>query len=170
MPRPAASSTSPAAVGGKGISPWFAKTAPRTGRGAGVVLVDTSAWIEVFRRPARLDLESVVDFDEIVTCLPIVQEVLQGFTSDDAFRKAREAMLALPRVESPMDIAVFADAVDLYRRARRAGVTVRSGVDCLIAACAIRHDLEVLHSDRDYPALARVSELRQRALTVRGRA
>ena len=129
-----------------------------------MVLVDTSAWIEVFRRPSRLDLEAIVDFDEIVTCLPVVQEVLQGFTKDDDFRRGRDAMLALPIVESPMGERVFTDAVDLYRRARRAGLTVRSGVDCLIAACALRHDLVVLHQDRDYPALARVSGLRERSL------
>jgi len=129
-----------------------------------VVLVDTSAWIEVFRKPRRLVLEDVVDFDDVVTCLPIVQEVLQGFTSELAFRAGREAMLALPIVESPISARVYLDAVDLSRRARRAGVTVRSGVDCLIAACAIRHGLVVLHNDRDYPALARVSELQQRQI------
>jgi len=37
-------------------------------------------------------------------------------------------------------------------------------VDCLIAACAIRHGLTVLHDDRDYPAIARVSELQQRPI------
>ncbi len=129
-----------------------------------MVLVDTSAWIEVFRRPARLAIESVVDFDEIVTCLPVVQEVLQGFTAEDAFRAGRDAMLALPMVESPLRAEVFGEAVDLYRRARRAGVTVRSGVDCLIAACAIRHGLVVLHNDRDFPALAAVSSLQQRPI------
>lgn len=129
-----------------------------------MVLVDTSAWIEVFRRPTRLAIESVVDFDEIVTCLPVVQEVLQGFTAEDAFRAGRDAMLALPMVESPLRAEVFGEAVDLYRRARRAGVTVRSGVDCLIAACAIRHGLVVLHNDRDYPALAAVSSLQQRPI------
>ena len=129
-----------------------------------MVLVDTSAWIEVFRKPARLTLEAVVDFDEIVTCLPVVQEVLQGFTSDVAFRAAREALLAFPMVESPIDEAVFLDAVDLYRRGRRAGLTIRSGVDCVIAACAIRHGLTVLHNDRDYPAIARVSDLQQRQI------
>jgi predicted nucleic acid-binding protein len=36
-------------------------------------------------------------------------------------------------------------------------MTVRSGVDCLIAACAIRNQLEVLHSDRDFAALARAA-------------
>jgi predicted nucleic acid-binding protein len=131
-----------------------------------VVLVDTSAWIEVFRRPQRLVLETVVDFDEIVTCLPVVQEVLQGFTTEEAFRVGRDAMRALPIVESPLGDEVFLEAVDLYRRARRAGVTIRSGVDCLIAACAIRHDLAVLHHDRDYPALAKVSSLQQRQIVL----
>jgi predicted nucleic acid-binding protein len=129
-----------------------------------VVLVDTSAWIEVFRRPARLAIEQVVDFDDIVTCLPVVQEVLQGFTTDAAFRAARESMLALPMVESPLRVDVYADAVDLYRRARRAGITIHSGVDCLIAACAMRHDLVVLHKDRDYQALSRISTLRERQI------
>jgi predicted nucleic acid-binding protein len=32
-------------------------------------------------------------------------------------------------------------------------------VDCLIAACALRHALTVLHHDRDFDALARVSSL-----------
>jgi predicted nucleic acid-binding protein len=44
-----------------------------------VVLVDTSVWIDVFRKPSRFRLETAVDFDEIVTCLPVVHEVLQGF-------------------------------------------------------------------------------------------
>jgi predicted nucleic acid-binding protein len=130
-----------------------------------VVLVDTSAWIEVFRKPPRLVLADVVEFDEIVTCLPVVQEVLQGFSDDLAFRKARESMLALPVVESPLGEHVWLDAVDLYRRGRRAGLTIRSGIDCVIAACAIRHGLTVLHHDRDYPAIARISDLRQRAIS-----
>jgi predicted nucleic acid-binding protein len=32
-----------------------------------MVLVDTSAWIEVFRKPPRLVLEETVAFDEVVT-------------------------------------------------------------------------------------------------------
>jgi predicted nucleic acid-binding protein len=129
-----------------------------------VVLVDTSVWIEVFRRRNPLDLEAEVDFEEVTTCLPVIQEVLQGFRDEGAFRTARQAMLDLPIVESPLRIEVFEEAVGLYRAARRAGWTIRSSVDCLIAACALRHDLEVIHRDRDYPALARVSALRQRGI------
>ena len=123
-------------------------------------LVDTSVWIAVFRRGSQVRFDSVAEFDELVTCLPVIQEVLQGFRDEAAFRVAREAMSALPIVESPLRASVFNEAIDLYRRARRAAVTVRSGVDCLIAACALRHDLTVLHQDRDYGALAKVSALR----------
>jgi predicted nucleic acid-binding protein len=127
-----------------------------------VVLIDTSVWIEVFRRPSRYDLESLVEFDEIVTCLPVIQEVLQGFDDSRAFRSAREAMHSLPTVESPLRAEVFDEAVALFRAARHGGYTVRSSMDCLIAACAIRHHLEVLHKDRDFDAIAAVSGLKAR--------
>jgi predicted nucleic acid-binding protein len=127
-----------------------------------VVLVDTSVWIETFRKPSRISLEKLVDFDDIVTCLPVIQEVLQGFQDERAFALARDAMHALPVIESPMPRLVFDRAVELYRMARRAGCTVRSGVDCLIAACALQHGLDILHVDGDYDAIARVSSLRSR--------
>jgi predicted nucleic acid-binding protein len=129
-------------------------------------LVDTSVWIEVFRRPSRFELGSVADLDEVVTCLPIVQEVLQGFQEEHAFRVAREAMFALPVLESPLSREVFEEAAQLYRAARRSGVTVRSGVDCLIAACAIRHGVTVLHLDRDFTLLARTSSLKERRISL----
>jgi predicted nucleic acid-binding protein len=124
-----------------------------------VILVDTSVWVEVFRRPSRFRLEDHVDFDDVVTCLPVIQEVLQGFRDPFAHRRARQAMLALPIVESPLTLEVYEKAIELYRTARRNGVTVRSSVDCLIAACALRHSLPVLHRDRDYAALAKASFL-----------
>ena len=119
------------------------------------LLVDTSAWIEVFRRRPRITIEQLVgDLDRVVTCLPVIQEVLQGFDDERAFRVAHEAMWALPCVESPLTADVVDSAVDLYRRARRAGLTVRSSVDCLIAVCASRHHLRVVHRDRDFTQLA----------------
>ena len=127
-----------------------------------MVLVDTSVWVEVFRKSPRLNLERLVDFDDVVTCLPVVQEVLQGFDAEAAFVRAREALTALPIVEVPLGRDVFLQAVDLYRAARRQGVTVRSGTDCLIAVCALRNHLEVLHYDRDFDALASISALRVR--------
>jgi len=121
-------------------------------------------WIETFKKRRPLALEEVVHFDEIVTCLPVIQEVLQGFRNEGAYRHARDAMFALPIVESPLRQGVFEEAVELYRSARRSGLTVRSSIDCLIAACAIRHNLTVLHKNRDFAALAAVSALGQRAI------
>ena len=132
------------------------------------LLVDTSAWIEVFRRRPRVTLEQVVgDLDRVVTCLPIIQEVLQGFDDERAFRVAHTAMWALPRVESPLTPDLVDAAVDLYRRARRAGLTVRSSVDCLIAVCASRHHLRVVHRDRDFRQLASVMPFEQEDISLR---
>ena len=129
-----------------------------------MILLDTSVWIDVFRRHRPLDLEAVVDLEEVVTCWPVVQEVLQGFRDEGAFRVARDALLNLPIVEDPLAGATFHLAVDLYRACRRQGLTVRSSIDCLIAASALRHDLEVVHRDRDYDLLAKVSPLRARRI------
>jgi predicted nucleic acid-binding protein len=131
-----------------------------------VLLVDTSVWIEVFRKNPRVDLERLTDFDEIATCLPVIQEVLQGFREERAFQLARDAMYALPIVEAPVSVGAFNDAIGLGRAARRAGLTIRAGVECLIAACALRHDLEVLHVGRDYELISGVSPLRSRAVPI----
>ena len=109
----------------------------------------------------------VGDLDRAVTCLPVIQEVLQGFADERAFRAARVAMYSLPCVESPLSPAVIDEAVDLYRRARRAGITVRSSVDCLIAACAIRHHLTIVHCDRDYTRIAKFAPITERNLRIR---
>lgn len=132
-----------------------------------MLLVDSSAWIEVFRKPARIDIARLGDLDQVVTCLPVIQEVLQGFTDETAYRTAREAIWSFPVVESPLTASVFEEAVGLYRVARRTGLTIRSGVDCLIAACALRHGLTVVHADRDFDLIARVAPLQQRPLSKR---
>ncbi len=124
-------------------------------------LVDTSVWIEVFRKPRRFELASIAELEEVATCLPVIQEVLQGFRDPDAYRIAREAMFSLPIAESPLRDVVFEEAVALYRQARRQGLTVRSGVDCLIAACAVRNGFAVLHRDRDFSLLAQISALQE---------
>lgn len=127
-------------------------------------LVDSSVWIATFRKYDPLRIESVVELEEIATCLPVIQEVLQGFRDEAAFRIAREAMFSFPIVEAPLTEEVFSHAVDLFRAARRSGRTVRSGIDCLIAACALRNGLTILHKDRDYGNLAMIAPLEVKAL------
>jgi predicted nucleic acid-binding protein len=129
-----------------------------------VYLVDSSVWIETFRKRDPLRIESVIELEEIVTCLPVIEEVLQGFRDEATFRIAREAMFSFQIVESPLTEEVFSHAVELFRSARRSGITVRSGIDCLIAACALRNGLTILHKDRDYGNLSVISPLEVKAL------
>jgi hypothetical protein len=130
-----------------------------------MILVDTSIWIAMLRKKNPFRIEEAVEFDEIITCLPVIQEVLQGFREESIYRTARDAMLALPIVESPMEKSLFLEAAELYRSARRRGLTVRSSVDCLIAACALRHNVPVLHSDRDYNLLGEICPLKSRTIS-----
>jgi predicted nucleic acid-binding protein len=129
-----------------------------------MILVDTSVWVAVFRKKDSFRLEDSMSFDDIVTCLPVIQEVLQGFREERAYRAAREAMLALPLIESPMAETLFLEAASLYRSARRRGLTVRSSVDCLIAACALRHDVSVLQNDRDYELISEIAPLKVKSI------
>jgi len=151
-----------------------------------MVLVDTSVWVAVFSKPHRRkpgvdindatvgvrpdifeqphNIEDIVDFDEICTCQPIIQEVLQGFRHERDFRVAKDSMLALPSVESPMEMSTYVEAASLYRTARKQGLTIRSSIDCLIAMCAIKHNLTVLHCDRDFDMLAKISSLDSRSI------
>jgi hypothetical protein len=124
-------------------------------------LVDTSAWVRHFARRDSFDLRSHCEPDERVLCLPIYQEILQGIRDDAAYRRVKEALDAAVIVDDPLDRELCIHAATLYRIARRQGLTVRSSANCLIGASAIRHGLTVLHSDRDFTALARISELRQ---------
>jgi len=125
-----------------------------------VLLVDSSIWIEVFRRRDPLDLEAITPLVEIATCLPVIQEVLQGMRDEKQHDVARAAMLAFPIVESPLTTGVFLEAAALYRKGRKAGITIRSGVDCLVAVCALRNGLTVLHRDRDFDRIAEISRLK----------
>lgn len=127
-------------------------------------LLDTSVWILTFRADDPLDLDAIVDVDDAATCLPVVQEVLQGFRTERALRLARESLFAMRVLDDPLGRERLVEAVQLYRAARRSGVTVRSSVDCLIAATAIAHDVVVVHRDRDYDHLQRISPLRTRRI------
>lgn len=126
-----------------------------------VYLVDTSAWILHFSTDSSFDLRTICPPEERAICLPVYQEILQGIRDEKVYRHLREILLAGDIVENPLTIGLFDEAVGLYRLARKNGLTIRSSVDCLIAACAIRHDLTILHNDRGFAALSAISTLKQ---------
>jgi predicted nucleic acid-binding protein len=130
-----------------------------------VILVDTSVWIDYLRGDSTSAVEALegVFRDSVPFAITgvIYQEILQGADSSVSFRKLSE-YFSTQRFLHPLDpIHSHAHAAELYRRCRRAGVTIRSTVDCLIAQVALEHDVILLHSDRDYVNMAGViTELR----------
>jgi len=67
-------------------------------------------------------------------------------------------LLAFP-ILRPRSLDTFDGAATLSRRARRRGLTVRRSADCLIAAICVEAGAQLFHNDRDFDALARVSDL-----------
>lgn len=127
-----------------------------------MILVDSSIWIDHFRdRPiARVRaFRSRLDQDAGSVALTGVvrTEILRGAT--DSRVPALAAELAPYTLLNLIDDD-FDAAARLYRTARAAGTTVRSVVDCLIAALCIRLDIALFHNDTDFDKLARVSDLR----------
>jgi predicted nucleic acid-binding protein len=130
-----------------------------------VILVDTSIWIDFLRGESspeveRLDVMMTVGLPFGITGV-IYQEILQGADSEQSFSRLAE-YFGTQRFFHALDpVETHARAAELYARCRRSGITVRSTIDCLIAQIAIEHDLELLHSDRDFDNLASViNELR----------
>jgi predicted nucleic acid-binding protein len=123
-------------------------------------LIDTSAWIESFRRKAKFSIAGQFDEHRIFLCPPVYQEILQGFKAESVYFAAREALNSAQMVANPLTLDYFDEAAALYRLCRKSGITPRSSIDVLIAVCAIRHNLTVLHHDRDYEKIATVSQLK----------
>ena len=107
-------------------------------------------------------LQELAAPEDIATCPPVVEEVLRGARSEHDYRQAFEELRSMIMLDSPMELEVFEQAAVIYRTARAASYTIRSPFDCLIAACAIRHGVPVLHADRDFEYIARVTTLEQR--------
>jgi predicted nucleic acid-binding protein len=123
-----------------------------------MILVDTSIWIELFAVKPRRDIREE-DLLRFVTCGPVLQEVLQGLRPGPRSDAFRTAFLAIPVLSDPIPLALFVSAAEIYRQGRRRGITIRSSVDCLIAAIAIEHGIPVWHRDRDFSAIARYTGL-----------
>jgi len=128
-----------------------------------VIVVDTSVWIEVLNEQRSPQAERCVELIEagepIALTDIVVTEILQGFRSEREARLVERYLRAFPilRLDGLDD---FVLAAELYRRARRAGVTIRKTLDCLIAAPCVRTGAPLLHADADFDRLAKCTPLR----------
>lgn len=124
-----------------------------------LVIVDTSVWIE-WLRARSLKRFSDAELARIAVCPPIIQELFQGLRPSNESEAFRERVLQLPCLGDPLALSMFTAAEGLYNRCRAKSVTVRSSTDCLIGAVAIHYGVPIMHRDRDYKAIAQVSDLR----------
>lgn len=128
------------------------------------VLIDTSAWIEFFNKSdseVGNSVKSLIINNETIFLCPIVyQEILQGIKLDKDFEKIKNILSYFPMLENnPMEIAE--KAIEIYRKTRKSGITIRKSNDCLIAAYAILNDVHLLQYDRDFVQMKKViSELK----------
>jgi predicted nucleic acid-binding protein len=124
------------------------------------VLADTSAWIayqhgttSAVSNAVRAGIESAT----IAVTDLVVMEMLAAVRPERVTQWSGLLSRAIQLDQRPWDDAEAAAAI--YRACRRGGFTPRSLVDCMIAAVAIRHDVPVLHHNRDYDAIAAHCEL-----------
>lgn len=128
-----------------------------------MTLIDSSAWIEYLRGEhggdpgVRAAVRRLLGAGGAFT-EPVVMEVLAGARSGRHGEQLRSLLGCTDLLA--VNAEDWADAALLYRMRRVNGVTIRSMVDCLIAAVAVRHDIPVLAKDRDFEALAAHTPLR----------
>ena len=127
-----------------------------------MIVVDTSIWIDVLNgvdsAGATRFAELLHDGAPLALTDVVFTEILQGFGDEREARLVESHLTAFPvlRLES---LADFTLAADLYRKTRRAGMTIRKTLDCLIAAPCVRDDVPLLHADEDFDRLAACTSL-----------
>jgi predicted nucleic acid-binding protein len=125
-------------------------------------LVDTSVFVDYFNGfdslPA-LELDNRIKKNlRIAICPVILQEVLQGIRSDLHYNTVKDVLLSF-EILHLNEVAVALEAAEMFRFLRRKGLTVRKGVDCLIALYSIKNNLPLLHKDHDFLLIAKYFKL-----------
>lgn len=124
------------------------------------MIIDTSAVIEFLRGTGsrtHLALAHALR-DEVPVWIPAVavQEVLQGARGPGHFIRLQAQLDQLPVFEPEDTHELHRQAALIFARCRWQGVTVRSPMDCVVAACALEADMPLLALDRDFSGIARI--------------
>lgn len=116
------------------------------------VLVDSSVWIEFFRKnePYHSLVSQLMDDEQVVCCGVILAELMQGAKSDKELAVLEDFLQVFSFIpESP---ELWAAAGKLSYQLRRKGVTVGLS-DCFIAVAAASAKAQVATLDCHFEAL-----------------
>jgi len=129
-----------------------------------MILVDTSILIEFFKGTMQ---EGAKKFESVLKKgIPfginsiIFQEVLQGAKSEKEYNLLKDYLSKQRFYHLKDTVESFADAAKIYFDCRKAGITIRSTIDCIVAQTALENDLLLLHNDRDFQAMTKVVPLK----------
>jgi predicted nucleic acid-binding protein len=121
-------------------------------RHAREVMVDSSVWIAWLRGTTSEPVAKLAELANVASLLLgdlILLELLQG-ARDDRHARAIEAKLGAFRRVALVGFDVALASASHFRELRARGVTVRKAVDLIVGTWCIRHDVALLHDDRDF--------------------
>ena len=132
-------------------------------REPGVILVDTSVWIDFFDYPDSRhaqELKNLINKDEELCLVDLnVTEILQGINDERIFNDVKTCLMQFPVLRA-RGLATYIFAANLYRACRKKGKTVSKTIDMIIAAIAIENQVAVFHKDKDFDLIASCTKLK----------
>ncbi|MEQ1546727.1 MAG: PIN domain nuclease [Methyloglobulus sp.] len=133
----------------------------------GMVLIDTSIWVHLFRDKTQQYSQRLVDeiggHDIVLTRFQQL-ELLQGCRDEREWGLLSKYLDVQDYIEAQP--VTWRAAALIYFNLRRQGLTVRSPIDCCIAQIALENRLLLLHDDRDFITIAKLVPLQQKQWQV----
>jgi predicted nucleic acid-binding protein len=126
-----------------------------------MLLLDASVWIDLLRGNDNGSVRFAMQrepFEELALTPMTYLEVLQGARSDAELGQMASLLQGYALLEPAAGLATHEAAARMYMTARRRDITIRTAVDCLVAAVAIEHNAVLVHNDRDFLALRGVDD------------
>ncbi len=124
------------------------------------MLIDTSVLVALFKDRSGAVTHALRELleghDYYLTRFTQV-ELLQGARDEKEWLKLSDYLADQDYLE--MEDGSWANAARLYFDLRRRGLTVRSVIDCCIAEIALRHEMTLVHNDRDFATIAKLRAL-----------
>lgn len=127
-----------------------------------MVLIDTSVLIPILKNAKTPETDK---FEEIVEngipygiCNYVYQELLQGVRTENQFELLKSYLVTQRFYDLRDGRESYANAAKMFYKCQKAGVTIRKGIDLLIAQIAIENNLKLLHNDKDFTQLRTVEK------------
>jgi predicted nucleic acid-binding protein len=119
-----------------------------------MVLIDSSVWIETFRRKGNpvvaMAVQNLISEFDAVLCGPVKMEVLGGARPEEEAR-IDSLFKLIPYI--PVTETLWEETADFYREIRQSGLTV-PWLDAMIAGIAAKRGLRVYARDTHFKAMA----------------